>query len=66
MLLSGQFQRKGAKALVTTEKDAINLCDGAEDLLAPLPLFWLKIGMEIEGEAALLKLVDKSGGPVAG
>ena len=51
--IAGQFRGKGARALVTTEKDAVNLCDGCDDLLAPLPLYWLKIGMRIEGEAEL-------------
>jgi 3-deoxy-D-manno-octulosonic-acid transferase len=44
----------GAGALLATEKDAINLCDGSEQLLAPLPLFWLKVGMRIEREAEFL------------
>ena len=28
MRIAEQFRRKGATALVTTEKDAVNLCDG--------------------------------------
>ena len=51
--------RKGATALVTTEKDAVNLCEGCDDLLAPLPLYWLKIGMRIEGEAELLQEIER-------
>ena len=46
-------------AVVTTEKDAVNLCDGADELLAPLPLYWLKIGMRIEGEAELLAEIER-------
>ncbi len=57
--MAEQFRRKGAMALVTTEKDAVNLCDGADDLLAPLPLYWLKIGMRIEGEAELLAEIER-------
>lgn len=57
--LAEQFRRKGAMALVTTEKDAINLCDGSDDLLAPLPLYWLKIGMRIEGEAELMAEIER-------
>ena len=57
--IAEQFRRKGAMALVTTEKDAVNLCDGADDLLAPLPLYWLKIGMRIEGEAELLAEIER-------
>ena len=28
----------------------MNLCEGAGELLHPHPLFWLKIGVEIENE----------------
>jgi tetraacyldisaccharide 4'-kinase len=43
------------EALVTTEKDAMNLCEGAADLVAPVKLYWLKIGIEIHGESDLLR-----------
>ena len=57
--MAEQFRRQGAVALVTTEKDAVNLCRDADDLLAPLPLYWLKIGMRIEGEAELLAQIER-------
>ena len=57
--LAEQFRRLGAVALVTTEKDAVNLCQNADELLAPLPLYWLKIGMRIEGEAELVALIER-------
>jgi len=57
--MAEQFRRNGATALVTTEKDAVNLCEGADELLAPLPLYWLKIGMRIEGEGDLLALIER-------
>lgn len=44
----------GADALVTTEKDSINLCDGATDLVAPLPIYWLKVVMRVQNETAFL------------
>ena len=47
----------GAEALVTTEKDALNLCDESPALVAPLKLFWLKIGIEIEREEELLQTI---------
>ena len=53
--MAGQFRAKGANVLVTTEKDALNLCDDCDSLIAPLPLYWLKIGMRIDGEAELLR-----------
>jgi tetraacyldisaccharide 4'-kinase len=58
--IAEQFRRQGAVALVTTEKDAVNLCHDADELLAPLPLYWLKIGMRIEGEADLLAQIERA------
>jgi tetraacyldisaccharide-1-P 4'-kinase len=49
---------KGAKTVLTTEKDAINLCDLCDDLLDPLPLYWLKIGMKIENEPDFIRAVE--------
>ena len=57
--IAGQFRAAGATALLTTEKDEINLCDGAGDLLAPLPLYWLKVGMEIERKEDFLAEIDR-------
>lgn len=57
------FREEGVEAVVTTEKDMVNLCDDPGHLLEPLPLYWLRIGLELdrEGEfqeaiAARLKL----------
>ena len=58
--IAGQLRGKGAAALVTTEKDAMNLCEGADELLAPLPLYWLKVAMRIEGEKELISAIEKS------
>ena len=55
--IAAQFRARGAEAVVTTEKDAINLHENADDLLAPLPLYWLKVGMKIEGEDELIKTI---------
>ncbi len=52
-----QAQDCGADALVTTEKDALNLCDGTAAIVAPLKLYWLKIGIEIEREEELLQQI---------
>jgi 3-deoxy-D-manno-octulosonic-acid transferase len=49
----------GAEALVTTEKDFVNLCEDWEALIAPLRLYWLKVEMGIEREQELLELVLK-------
>ena len=45
--LAVQASAAGAQALVTTEKDIMNLCQNASELLQPHKLFWLKIGVEI-------------------
>jgi tetraacyldisaccharide 4'-kinase len=44
----------GAGALVTTEKDAVNLFQNAADLVHPLRLYCLRIDIEIEREEELL------------
>ena len=53
--LLAQARAAGAEALVTTEKDALNLCAGACAMVSPLTLYWLKIGIEIEKEEELLR-----------
>ena len=57
--LLAQAQNCGAEALVTTEKDALNLCDGAVAIVSPLKLYWLKIGIEIEREEELLQQISQ-------
>ena len=54
-----QLRKQGATALVTTEKDSVNLCDGCAELSAPLEIYWLKVRMRIEGEEALVKEIRK-------
>jgi len=53
--VADHFIRKGAQAMVTTEKDSVNLPEGADDLIRGVPLYWLKVGMRIEGESDLLE-----------
>jgi 3-deoxy-D-manno-octulosonic-acid transferase len=52
-----QAKAAGAEAIVTTEKDSVNLCEDSTVLSAPLRLYWLKIGIEIEREEELLRLI---------
>ncbi len=54
--LAAQAHAAGAEALVTTEKDMINLCESAAEILNPLRLHWLEIGVEIDNEQELLRL----------
>ncbi len=52
-----QMAALGATALVTTEKDSVNLCDDWQSLIAPLRLYWLKVAMGIERDRELLEMV---------
>jgi tetraacyldisaccharide-1-P 4'-kinase len=55
--LAQHMAARGATALATTQKDAINLCETAADLAAPLPLYWLEIGIRIESEDEFLRAI---------
>jgi tetraacyldisaccharide 4'-kinase len=55
--LAQQAAAAGAEALVTTEKDMLNLFEGAAEVVAPLKLCWLRIGIEIENEEQLMRLL---------
>ncbi len=49
--------REGAEAVVTTEKDAMNLFPDAAEAVAPLRMYYLRIGIEIENEERLLRRI---------
>lgn len=53
--LARQAADGGAEALVTTEKDIMNLCEHAARIVAPHKLLWLKIGIEIDREEEFLQ-----------
>jgi 3-deoxy-D-manno-octulosonic-acid transferase len=56
----------GAGAVVITEKDIPNLPPNALQILAPLPVFALRIGVEIDDQERFLELVSAfSGQPTA-
>ncbi len=57
--LAHQFGRAGAEVILTTEKDMFNLCEDCSRQVAPLPLWWLRIGMQIEREEELLRAVAR-------
>jgi tetraacyldisaccharide 4'-kinase len=48
----------GAQALVTTGKDAVNLCAEFARMAAPLPVYWLEIGVRIEKREELITLIE--------
>ncbi len=50
---------RGATALVTTEKDAVNLCEACGELTAPLKVYWLQITMRIEREQEFAAEIEK-------
>ena len=50
----------GAKALLTTEKDAVNLCPDVRAIIKPLNLWWLEIGTEIDGRDELIALIRQN------
>jgi tetraacyldisaccharide 4'-kinase len=55
--MAHQAGAAGSTALVTTEKDAVNLCAGFQEATAPLEIYWLKVRMTIDREEELLRLV---------
>jgi tetraacyldisaccharide 4'-kinase len=57
--MADQFGRAGAKALLTTEKDSLNLCDRSEELVAPLRVYWLRVRMSIEREDEFLRFIEE-------
>lgn len=57
--LSREFLEARAQAAVTTGKDAVNLCESHRELMAPLPLYWLKMRTEMERETELLDFLER-------
>ena len=56
----GQLGRTlGVEALLTTEKDALNLCELTLEAIRPIRLFSLRIAIEIERERELFALIAK-------
>jgi tetraacyldisaccharide 4'-kinase len=51
---------KGITSLLTTEKDAVNLCDDCDNLVAPLEIYWLEIGMRIEHEEEFARALERT------
>ena len=47
-----------AGALLTTEKDIVNLPEDSANIFGDMPVFWLRVEVEIEDEAELLRLLN--------
>ncbi|HSW50978.1 MAG TPA: tetraacyldisaccharide 4'-kinase, partial [Bryobacteraceae bacterium] len=58
--IAAQARQAGAEVLLTTEKDAMNVCEDVGEVIAPLRLLYLKIGIVVEEEARLLACVGQS------
>ena len=60
--LAAQARLHGAGVLLCTEKDAMNLPARSMELLLEqsVELYWLKIGVEIDNEDALLELIESN------
>jgi 3-deoxy-D-manno-octulosonic-acid transferase len=56
--LSQHMAALGATALVTTQKDSINLDESALAMVAPLAIFWLEIAMTIDREEEFLRAIE--------
>ena len=54
-----QFAARGATAIATTEKDAINLCESSDELATPLTIYWLQAAMKIEREEEFLREIER-------
>ncbi len=62
----GQLGRTlGVEALLTTEKDVMNLCELTLEAIRPIRLFSLRIAIEIEREQELFALIREKLGLVA-
>lgn len=55
--LARRCEQLNVEALLTTEKDAVNLPEDAAELLAPARICWLRIGMAVDREQELLDWV---------
>jgi tetraacyldisaccharide 4'-kinase len=52
-----QLRNAGGVSVLTTEKDYLNLSDDWEELFSPLRVYYLRIGLDVEGGEELLRLV---------
>jgi tetraacyldisaccharide 4'-kinase len=55
--LVAQARNSGAKYLITTQKDLMNLPEGTADLTHEVPLLWLEIEVVVEDGDRLLEMV---------
>jgi tetraacyldisaccharide 4'-kinase len=58
--LAYQAKESGAEAMLTTEKDAMNLPENACALVAPLRIYWLKIATVVREHEELMSLIERA------
>jgi tetraacyldisaccharide 4'-kinase len=57
--IAEQARARGASALITTAKDAVNLGEAAGEMAAPLPIYWLEVELVVERERLFLDEIRK-------
>ena len=57
--LADVFRSSGAEIALTTGKDALNLCDDCDTLMAPLRIYWLDIGVHVDRPRELMAAIKE-------
>ena len=57
-IMGSRFREEGVQAILTTEKDMVNLCEDVTHFFAPLPLYWLHIGVDIDREDEFMAAIS--------
>jgi tetraacyldisaccharide-1-P 4'-kinase len=57
--LAQHSRESGAEVLLTTAKDAVNLCPEFEAVAAPMKVYWLEIGVGIDRLDDLLARIER-------
>jgi hypothetical protein len=57
--LAQHSRESGAEFLLTTAKDAVNLCAEVETVAAPMRVYWLEIGVGIDRLDDLLGQIER-------
>lgn len=58
--IAAQAREVGATALLTTEKDMMNLPSNTAAATEDMPVYWLAIDLKIEGETELMGIVERA------
>jgi tetraacyldisaccharide-1-P 4'-kinase len=58
--IAEQAKQEGAEALLITEKDLVNLPEGAPAHTFGMPIFWLRTRLEVDREDAFMAWILES------